>query len=235
MNSDPKLSPEQAEAIRREMLERRAEAAQRTAQDPRTPHDDGEGPTPQRLAMAGDQVETFVPKENENWRAIRLTDRHVLEELLGRGEIKTEWYSAGMRYLSDWYEAGLAHSGVIDPGRVIVDGGKPEFISERRIDAMTRFNRALRRLGREHRHVLRQVVLVETHGLVQYGRDFLHQKNAKLASVRARQRLEDALQVLARHYNPEPPPPRNARHRSSHAPDYRPTIIGGGDVEEEAP
>jgi hypothetical protein len=180
------------------------------------------GPTPERLAKAGDAVEVYTPDQSENWRAIRLSDESPLEYLQGRGVITGDQYSAGMRYYGDWYMAGLANSGVMDPGRVIVDGGQVEHWSDRKLDAMTRYNRALKALGPALGPVLSDLLTnAKPEKLEDYGRRKCGQRNFKLARLAAINRMQLALDALDYHYHGE----RQRRAHVSHVDDYRPTIL----------
>jgi len=72
------------------------------------------GPTPERLAKAGDDIEETSATQSQNWRAIRMLDGHVIERLRNRDAISGDLYNAGCQFYSDWYHAGLASSGVIE-------------------------------------------------------------------------------------------------------------------------
>jgi hypothetical protein len=188
------------------------------------------GPTPERLRKAGENVEAFTPDENVNHRAIRMLDGHVLGYLQKKSVISGDQYNAGIQYYEDWYFGGLAHSGVIDPGRIIVDGGKIDHMSDKQLAALTRYHRALKALCDEHADIMLHCVLREM-PVSQYGFAVWGHKNQKLASLAARTRLMDALSALDRHYYGR----RNMGHRSSHAPDYRPMILGADHHQEAEP
>ena len=171
--------------------------------------------------MAGDQVEAFTPDENENWRAVRLLDKHVLESMRSRGAISGDQYNAGMRFYSDWYLAGMSNSGVIDPGRVIVDGGKIDHMNDIKLAALTRHHRAIQALGLIVSHVLTCVLLVEE-DLESYGQRVCGFKNTKQARLAAAERLKQSLSALDYYYYYGQ---RKTNVRAAHATDYRPTII----------
>ena len=178
------------------------------------------GPTPERLAKAEpEQVEIVSAGENEHWQAIRLTDAHILEYLRTRGCITGDQYSAGQQFYSDWYTAGLASSGVIDPGRVIVDGGQIEHTSDRQLYALNRWQRAIKAVGKIHSGVLIDLVLTEE-PLQDWGRRRCGQRSAKLARLAAQVALRFSLEALDLHYHGT----RQNRTRASHMPDYRPEI-----------
>lgn len=179
------------------------------------------GPTPERLAKAGDAVEAYTPDKSENWRAIRLSDESPLEYLQGRGAITGDQYAAGMQYYGDWYKSGLANSGVIDPGRVIVDGGQVEHWSEQKLDAMTRYNRAVKAVGPVLSGVLSDLLANgNPEKLEDYGRRKCGQKSFKLARLAATSQLKLALDALDYHYHGQ----RQRRAHVSHVAGYRPTI-----------
>jgi hypothetical protein len=179
------------------------------------------GPTPERLAKAKeDEVEVVTPDESEHWRAMRLTDAHVLEYLRSRSCISSGQYEAGHRFYSDWYHAGLAASGVIDPGRVIVDCSSSEHASDRKLTALHQWQRAVQAVGMIHSTILVDILLMEER-LEDWGRRRRGQASVKLARHAAITAISLALEALDHHYHP----PRRDRTRSSHAPGYRPTII----------
>jgi hypothetical protein len=178
------------------------------------------GPTRERLAKAlEDQIEIVTPDESEHWRAIRMLDANALEYLRARQCITGGQYEAGHRFYSDWYHAGLAASGVIDPGRVIVDGGNRDAVAERRLEALHAWQRAVQGVGLIHSTILSDILLSEER-LESWGRRRRGQNNPKLARHAAITALSLALEALELYYYP----PRLDRTRASHAPDYRPTI-----------
>jgi len=182
------------------------------------------GPTPERLRMAGDSVEAFAPEENTNWRAVRLLDGHVLESLRSRRAISGDEYNAGMRFFGDWFLSGLANSGVIDPGRVIVDGVKMDHMNDIKLSALTRHHRAIQALGLIVSHVLTCVLLTEE-SLETYGRRVCGYKNPKQAKLAATERLKQSLAALDFYYYGR----RETKVRAVHATDYRPTILAETD------
>ena len=187
--------------------------------------DEPQRPTPQRLAMAGLDVETFTPAENENWKAIRLLDGHVLEKLSSRGAITEDQKGAGSLFYGDWYHAGLAASGVIDPGRVIVDGGQIEYHSDRQMFHLTRWQRAVQAVGLIHSQVLTDVVLNEM-PLHVYGVKRYRITGRRSAYERGTASLIDALDALVIHYLGAR---RRSTMRATHATGYRPQIVGADD------
>lgn len=181
------------------------------------PDNPAESPTAERLRMAGSEVEDFVTDSGR--RTKRMLDGHVLELLVARRSITGDQYSAGCQYYEDWFNSGLANSGVIDPGRVIVDGGKIEHASDFQLNALTRWQRAVRAVGLIHSQVLSDVLLSEI-TLEAYGRRVYKQANPKLAKLAATASLVDALRALDYHYHGQ----RHTRPSHSHEPGYRPVI-----------
>jgi hypothetical protein len=178
------------------------------------------GPTPERLRMAGDAVEAYTPEENTNWRAVRLLDNHVLEDMRSRRAISGDQYNAGMRFYGDWYLSGLANSGVIDPGRIIVDGGKMDHLNDVKLSALNRWQKAVQALGMVQSQVLTAILLTEE-SLESYGRRRCGQNNGKLAKVAAAAILKHALDALDYYYYGR----RETKVRAAHAADYRPDIV----------
>lgn len=177
------------------------------------------GPTPERLRRAGRDVEAFTPDESLHHHAIRMLDGHVLERLASRKVISGDLYHSGLRFYGDWYFAGLAASGVIDPERVIVDGGQPVHENDRRLAALTRWKRAVVAVGLIHCTVLTSVLLNEE-SLETYGRRRYGHKARKLAVLAATTTLIDGLTALDHHYYGQ----RHIKTRTSHTDDYRPGI-----------
>ena len=178
------------------------------------------GPTPERLAKAGDAVEVFTPDQNEHWKAIRLLDAHVLEYLRKRECITGDQHSAGHQFYSDWYYAGLANSGVIDPGRIVVDGGQIEPAGDRRLFALSRWQKAVQGVGRVHSTTLIDLLLTEQ-PLHVWGARRFGQANRERARQAAITALVLALEQLDIHYHG----PRHTRTRSAHIDGYRPEIM----------
>lgn len=183
------------------------------------------GPTPERLRMAGDAVEAFTADENEHWRAIRLLDAHVLEDLRSRKAITGDQYSAGMRFYADWYLSGLANSGVIDPGRVVVDGGKIDHLNDVKLAALNRWQKAVQALGLIVSQVLTDILLSEE-PLASYGVRRCGYGNPKLARLAAIGALKTSLDALDYYYYGQ----RHTKVRTAHTEDYRPTILQENEV-----
>lgn len=177
------------------------------------------GPTPERLAKAGEDVDEITPDRSENLRVVRMLDGNVLDRLLTRGVINGDQYSAGVKFYQDWYKSGLAASGVVDPGRVIVDGGLREHFSDHKMEAAGRLSQAILGIGRVHSLVLIDVLLLEK-SLEEYGRRRYGSTSPKIAKRDATVALIDALTSLDYHYYGV----RQAKTRSSHVEGYRPEI-----------
>lgn len=177
------------------------------------------GPTPERLAKANGEFEEFTADQTEHWRAIRMLDNHVLEFLQSRRIISGDQYCAGAQFYDDWYTAGMAASGVIDPGRVIVDGGKVDLVSDIKLEALGQWAKAVQAVGLVHSQILTDVLLVEE-TLENWGRRRFGYKNEKQAKQAATVAIKLALEALDYYYHGQ----RKQRTRSAHAPDYRPGI-----------
>lgn len=181
------------------------------------PDDTGEGPTPQREARAGDMLEEFVAKGGR--RTVRLLDGSVLELLNSRGSITADQYNAGWSFYESWYIAGMAASGAVDPSREVVDGGQHKPVTDRQLDAMWRFKRAIQAVGIVHSKALICMVLLDEKP-VDYGRRVYKRTQEKQATVAGITALVDALTALDFHLYGARKSPRMS---SAHMPDYRPT------------
>jgi hypothetical protein len=175
------------------------------------------GPTPERLRMAAEDWEQFVSESGR--RTFRLLDGSTLDNLLSRKVITADQYHAGGQFYRDWYLSGLAASGVIDPSRDIVDNSPNPSVSERKLDAMQKWQAAVQYIGLIHCQVLTSVVLMEE-TLESYGRRRYKVTNAKKARLKAITSLIDALDSLDVYYYGR----KSVRMASAHAPDYRPRM-----------
>lgn len=171
------------------------------------------GPTPERLAKAGRNVEPVASETG--YETLRMLDGSTLEQLATLGKrnprkgITGEQYHAGCRYFADAYEAGTMASGVVDLVAERVDGGQHKDISSRKLEAMSRYNSALKALDRTAADILNRVVLHEM-PLSTYAERFTNFPLARERRAIALQRLRDALDQLDDHYYP----PRRDRIRS---------------------
>lgn len=163
------------------------------------------GPTPERLAKAGRAVE--LVESETGYETIRMLDSSPLEQLATLGKknprkgITGDQYAAGCRYFGDAYQAGIHASGVIDPAAVRVDGGQHKDVASFRLEAMTRYNRALKALDVLSAHILARVVLHEL-PLNTYAERYQQFPLARERRAIALQRLRDALDQLDQHYYP---------------------------------
>ena len=174
------------------------------------------GPTPERLAKAGKAVE---PVESETgYTTLRMLDGSPLEQLATTGKrnarkgITGDQYHAGARYFSDAYLAGMFASGVPDLVQERVDGGQHKGVTSTKLEAMSRYNAALKALDRASVDILRCVVLHEM-PLATYADRFRTFPQARERRAIALQRLRDALDQLDQHYYP----PRRDGIRSAHS------------------
>lgn len=181
------------------------------------------GPTKERLAKAGEDVEDFIAKEDaqtvsEQVLTVRLLDGSVLDMLLSRGSITGDQYHAGGQLYADWYYSGLA-LGAIDPLIDRVDNAVATGDADRQLDAMTRYRQAIAAVGMVHAHVLTAVVLLEEslggYGLRRFEiKDWFYARKLTIAVLKA------ALDQLDYHYYGK----RKGIYRHGHATDYRPAI-----------
>ena len=146
-------------------------------------------PTPERLRHANDNFVTVAG-------ATRISDAPV-DRLFNAGKIDKTQHEAGQRYYADWYAAGLAPLGAIDYGKPQVDGSKPTEVSEFRMAAVDRCNRATRSMGR-NRRTIDMVVLLEQ-GVEAAGRE-VGFRNAPQARAVGLDRLRAGLDDLAKFY-----------------------------------
>lgn len=183
-------------------------------------HDEPIGPTPERLRMAGDDVEAFTPAEAAHFRTIRLVDRTPIDKLRKNEKITGDQYNAGCRYFSDWYKSGFSASGVIDPMRERVDCEGKHDIADVVLAAQTRFNHALKALDGDAKHILDDVVLSEV-PLNIYAdryREFPQHRERRAVALTL---LRKGLDQLARRYWP----PRRDGIRSQMEPGSRAGIL----------
>ena len=176
---------------------------------------DDAGPTKERLRKAGDEVEDFITDTGK--RTKRMQD--VLDMLASRRVITGDQYTAGRQLYEDWYQAGLAASGVIDPAKEVVDGGRMDNLTDRVLDATGRFTKALVAVGKIHSNALINIVLMGE-ALVEYGWRMDHYKDTERAKLAAIIRLKAALSELDNHYYGQ----RRTKSGASHIADYRPVI-----------
>jgi hypothetical protein len=146
-------------------------------------------PTPERLKHANDN---FV-----SGHAVLMQDAPI-DRLLRAGEITEVQHQAGLAYYADWYAAGMAPLGAVDYSRVIVDGSKPELISDHRMSAQDRFNQSRRALTTYFGIVVDAVVLGEQ-GVANAGKA-IGINNRPQARAVAMDRLREGLGILAVRY-----------------------------------
>jgi len=174
-------------------------------------------PTKERLRKAGEAFEDFITDTGA--RTKRMLDGSVLDKLVSRRSITGDQYTAGAQLYKDWYLAGFASSGVIDPGAVVVDGGKADMVNDRTLDAAGRFAKAILAIGKVHSHPLINIILLEE-PMVQYGWKRHGYKNDDYAKLAAIVDLRSALTALDLYYYGH----KKTKGGSSHAADYRPSI-----------
>lgn len=185
------------------------------------------GPTPERLAKAGDHVEYYTPDETIDFKAIRMLDGSPLTKLVSIGRktpnkgITGPQFNAGSRFFSDAYKAGLVPSGVGDTTRERVDCEGFRDVADEVIAAQTRYNNALKKLDYDAYHILSNVVISEV-PLNIYAdryREFPQPRERRAIALNL---LRKALDQLDAHYYPQT---KREGTRSAHAQGYRPTIL----------
>lgn len=185
---------------------------------------DDTGPTKERLRKARDEWERNVIEIGEGESKVssltyRMLDGSVLDNLASRKVITGDQYTAGVQLYQDWYLAGFASSGVIDPSKDVVDGGVVASANDRVLDAAGRFAKALLAVGKVHSHPLINIILIEQ-PLNEYGMKRFAIKDEKDARLKAITSLQLALEQLDYHYYGQ----RKTKGGSSHVADYRPSI-----------
>lgn len=161
------------------------------------------GPTPERLAKAGKAVEPVASETG--YTTLRMLDGSPLEQLATIGKrnprkgITGDQYHAGCRYYADAYLSGMFASGVLDLVQERVDGGQHKDVSSQKLEAMSRYNAALKALDRASANILADVVLHEV-PLAKYADKFHQFPQARERRAIALQRLRDALDQLDEHY-----------------------------------
>ncbi len=157
----------------------------------------GEMPTRERFRKAGEAFASH--KTDEGRTTVRFTDGDIVEYMQTRGMINGDMYDCGKRFFADWYKSGLAASGVVDPGRVIVDGGNPEPGIVRRMEFAQSWAVACKAIGPVLCHPLTDMVLLDTPATA-YALRHLGHKDPKDARVAAYAMLRLALDALVLHY-----------------------------------
>jgi hypothetical protein len=166
----------------------------------------GELPTPERITQANGSH--HPEKTDEGRTRFRFTDNDILEHLQSRSIITGEQYACGKRFYNDWYQSGLAASGVVDPGRVVVDGGNAAPVQIRQMDAAHRWVKACKAVGVVLCHPLTDMVLLETTATV-YALRYLRKRDPETARLTAYTLLGAALDALVLYY-------LGPRHSRSH-------------------
>lgn len=207
-------------------MPRLSTAQKQTNKIAREANERGVGPTPERLRMAGENVEPFNADidGHKHYTTLRLTDNSRLDGMLRAGEITGDQYNAGDTFYRDWYLSGMAASGVIDPTKDRVDCSVGEFMTDRKIDALGRLDKVMKRMDRVS---LRPVFEIVIFGMSFwfYGRKYGKKKNRSRAAEWAKGEVKRALSGLAYIYYG----PRKSGIQASHVEDYRPTEVTLGE------
>ena len=181
----------------------------------------GDMPTPERMRKAGEAVTHH--KTDEGRTTVRFTDGDIVEYMQSRGMINGDMYDCGKRFYADWYKSGLAASGVVDPGRVIVDGGNPEPGIIRRMEYAQAWAVACKSVGEVLSRPLTDMVLLDVPANV-YALRHMGLKDPKDARLAAYTLLRAALDALVLHYL-GPRHMRKSYHRAEDAiPSHHPEM-----------
>lgn len=204
-------------------------AQKQTNRIAREANERGVGPTPERLRMAGDNVEPFNADidGHSHYTTLRLTDNSRLDGMLRVGELSGDQYNAGNKFLEDLYISGLTASGVMDLRKERVDCSVGELMTDRKLDALGRLRRVMKRMDRVS---LRPVIEVVVSGMPfwEYGRRYGKDKNRHRATIWGKDEVKKALSSLAYIYYGN----RQAGIRASHSDDYRPSEVVLGERAE---
>lgn len=177
--------------------------------------------TPERRAIAGSNIEPFISDSGRH--TARLLDGALLDQLMSRGKINADCYTAGTQFYSDWYHGGLANSGVMDTEKERVDGGTHKPQSDEQLSALWSFVRAVHAIGPYHADPIISLVCFEEDRVAYVRRKFgVAQQQSSHAIANAV--LLMGLSALVDHYR-GPTRPAKRRTRASHVqPDWRPGI-----------
>lgn len=175
------------------------------------------GPTPERLRRAiGEDGKPAVSEvdlgENVNWKAFRLNDA-PLGRLLHckHPKITVDQFNAGESYHAVVYYTGMMASGVVDPSRVVVDGGQHKHIPDRLIAAKARYEIIIKRMPYELHHIVDAVVVQEI-PLAEYAERFTRIKKRPTRQAVALDRLCMGLDWLVSHFDIGRKPVRMQAH-----------------------
>ena len=183
------------------------------------------GPTPERLAKAGDDVEYFTPAEAAHYRTVRMLDA-PLDKLRVAGirnpkeGISADQYNAGCRYFATFYRAGLNNERAVDLSLERVDGGGYKNISDAVLAARTAHNHTLKILDSDSLLVLSEVV-IKGNSLNDFADGYFRHCARRERRFLGRYLVRKALDQLVRHYWP----PRRDGLRSQMEPGARPVIM----------
>lgn len=158
----------------------------------------GFGPNSHRIRQAGDAIEVVTLKE-EKAKVYRMLDATILDLLKSRGQINEDQHRVGSSFYRDWYLSGLPGAGAIDYSKIKVDTSRSSNISHKALAALSRFDAAIRSIGKVHCHPLTSMVLLEMTP-EEYGQTRCGQKNPKLARLAAITLLISSLDALCDHH-----------------------------------
>lgn len=164
------------------------------------------GPTPERMARAiGEDGKPMITEielgsDNVNWKAHRLNDAPLGRlRFCERPKISADQFAAGEAYYAVVYYAGMMTSGVVDPGRVVVDGGRYKHTPDRLIAAKAKYEKIIKRMDYPIQHIVDAIVVQEIK-LAEYAERFRSFPERRVRQAVALDRLQRGLDWLASHF-----------------------------------
>lgn len=144
----------------------------------------------------GEMRKEEIEIDGKKQRVYKMMD--ILDLLLARKQITADQHRVGLMFYRDWYHSGLSGIGAIDYSKIKVDVSGIKVATVRSLDALTRWQRAVKAIGRQHCHPLVHIVLLEQTP-EEYGMS-RGQRNSKLARLVAITLLTSGLDALIDHY-----------------------------------
>lgn len=155
-------------------MPRLSAAQKQTNKIAREANERGVGPTPERLAKAGEAVEPFNsdPDKHKHYDTIRLNDSNggILDQLIREKKISTDEYHAGLRLFRDYWLSGIEAAKALDWTRPVVDCQPTANISDKKLDAINSVKRMTQALKYAGMHPFLKMVL-QGQSPLQYGRE----------------------------------------------------------------
>lgn len=144
----------------------------------------------------GEMRKEEVEIDGKKQRVYRMMD--ILDLLFTRKQITDDQYRVGMIFYRDWYHSGLSGIGAIDYSKIKVDVSGIKVATVKSLDALTRWQKAVKAIGRVHCHPLVHMILLEQ-SPEEYGMS-RGQRSPKLARLVAITLLQSGLDALHDYY-----------------------------------